>query len=237
MKRIGVLSGTTMMERSRLLHSCQPRTIQTPCGEVAAMIGNDIVFILRHGQNPDEYILPHLVNYQANLQALQSLSVTEVIGVNSTGSLKKELSPGTIIIPDDFITLAPTPSIHTNRAVHITPSLNESVRTKLIASAKQCKLPVVDRGVYWQVTGPRLETKAEIRMMANYADIVGMTMANEAVLALEMGLAYASVCSVDNYGNGLLNEPLSQEEIVAGARKNAEWITCLISRYLEVSVE
>jgi 5'-methylthioadenosine phosphorylase len=81
--------------------------------------------------------------------------------------------------------------------------------------------------------GPRLETKAEIRMMANYADIVGMTMANEAVIALEMGLPYASACSIDNYGNGLVEKPLSMEEIITGTRKNADMMMRLLERYVE----
>jgi 5'-methylthioadenosine phosphorylase len=71
-------------------------------------------------------------------------------------------------------------------------------------------------------------------MMANYADIVGMTMANEAVIALELDLPYASACSIDNFGNGLLEKPLSMEEIVAGARKNADLMIRLLESYLEL---
>jgi 5'-methylthioadenosine phosphorylase len=71
-------------------------------------------------------------------------------------------------------------------------------------------------------------------MMANYADIVGMTMASEAVIAQELGLAYASACSIDNYGNGLLEIPLSMEAIIAGARKNADLMIRLLESYLKL---
>lgn len=70
-------------------------------------------------------------------------------------------------------------------------------------------------------------------MMAHFADVVGMTMANEAVIALEMDLPYASACSIDNFGNGLIQKPLSMEEIIAGTRKNADMMMRLLERYVE----
>ena len=60
-----------------------------------------------------------------------------------------------------------------------------------------------------------------------------MTMANEAVIALEMGLSYASACSIDNFGNGLMDKPLGMEEILAGTRKNADMMTRLLEQYLK----
>jgi 5'-methylthioadenosine phosphorylase len=156
------------------------------------------------------------------------------VGINSTGSLKKDLCPGMIVIPDDFIMLTAIPTIHQNTAVHITPSLNEKVRQKFIKAAQAGKIKVVKKGTYWQTHGPRLETKAEIKMMANFADIVGMTMANEAVIALELDLPYASVCSIDNFANGLLKKPLSMQEIIAGTHKNADLMIRLLQNYLKL---
>lgn len=233
MGRVGVLAGTIMMERSSLIQKGCKQSIKNQYGEVSAIVTDRMVFIIRHGHDPAEYILPHKINHHANLQALKDIGVTEVLGVNSTGSLKKNLHPGMVVIPDDFITFTATPTIHHNKAVHITPSINEDVRRKLIAAAKDCKLNVVEQGTYWQVTGPRLETRAEIRMMANFADIVGMTMANEAVIALEMDLPYASACSIDNYGNGLVEKPLCMEEIITGTRRNADMMMKLLECYVE----
>jgi 5'-methylthioadenosine phosphorylase len=233
MERVGVLAGAIMMERSSLIQKGSQERIRNQYGEVTAVITGQMVFIIRHGHDPAEYILPHQINHHANLQALKDLGVTDVVGINSTGSLRKDLRPGMIVVPDDFITFTATPTIHQNKAVHITPSLNESVRQRLIAAAKDCKLDVVETGTYWQVTGPRLETRTEIRMMAHFADVVGMTMANEAVIALEMDLPYASACSIDNFGNGLIQKPLSMEEIIAGTRKNADMMMRLLERYVE----
>jgi len=233
MERLGVLSGTFMLERSDWIRKGKKQRIHNIFGEATAVETDSVVFILRHGDNPTNYILPHRVNHAANLLALKDLGVTEVIGINSTGSLKKNLRPGMIVIPDDFISFTPTPTICESKPIHVTPSFNESVRRKLIAAAHSCNLDVVETGIYWQTPGPRLETRAEIRMMSGFADIVGMTLVSEAVIALEMGLPYASACSIDNFGNGLVEKSLSLEEIVAGTRKNADLMIRLLQEYIQ----
>jgi len=235
MSLIGVISTTLVMERSDLLKKGRVRTMHNEFGQASVYLADGIALILRHGDNPDHHILPHLINHRANLKALKDIGVTEIVGINSTGSLKKDLSPGMIVVPDDFITLTATPTIYQDSTVHITPLLNETVRQKLIAAALNCNLQIVKKGTYWQTQGPRLETKAEIKMMANFADIVGMTMANEAVIALEFDLPYASACSIDNFGNGLLDEPLSMEEILTGISKNADLMIKLLDSYMEIS--
>ena len=232
---LGIISGTTIMERSDLVANSKITPVKNEFGQASVLVTNRIALILRHGNDHKKYILPHLINYRANSQALKDLGVAEVVGINSTGSLKKDLCPGMIVIPNDFITLTATPTIHENSAVHITPTLNEKVRQKLIKAAKNCKISAIEKGTYWQAPGPRLETKAEIKMMSNFADIVGMTMASEAAVALELGIPYASACSIDNFGNGLTENPLSMEEITAGIRRNADLMISLLKSYIELS--
>jgi 5'-methylthioadenosine phosphorylase len=234
MDLLGVISTKLVMERSDLLKKSATRLMKNEFGQASVIITDKIALILRHGNDPDDHILPHLINHRANLKALKDIGATEIVGINSTGSLKKDLRPGIIVVPDDFITLTATPTIYQNSTVHITPSLNEKVRQKIIKAALSCDLQVVQKGTYWQTQGPRLETKAEIKMMANFADIVGMTMANEAVIALELDIPYASACSIDNLGNGLLDVPLSMEEILAGTRKNADLMIRLLESYLKI---
>ena len=229
MNLLGILSGTIIIGKSNLFQNCRIEKLDTEFGRAVVFIADNIILIPRHGNDPQNHILPHLINHRAHLRAFKNLGVTEVIGINSTGSLKRELQPGMIVIPDDFLTLTAAPSIHKSSATHISPSLNEGVRRKLIKAARNCNIPIVEKGIYWQTTGPRLETKAEIKMMSNFADIVGMTMASEAVIAQELDLPYASVCSIDNFGNGLLEKPLNIEEIITGARKNTD----LMIRILE----
>jgi len=189
---------------------------------------------LRHGNKPRHYVLPHAINHRANLKALYDVGVEEIIGIHSTGSLKKVLHPGTIVIPDDFLTLTATPTIFNKRAVHITPALSEKIRKKIIKTAQQIDIKTKHHGTYWQTVGPRLETKAEIKMMSHFADIVGMTMANEAVIAQELNIPYASICSVDNYGNGIAAKPLDMKEIAEGTRRNSDTIIQLLHSYIDL---
>ncbi|MEA3471474.1 MAG: 6-oxopurine nucleoside phosphorylase, partial [Thermodesulfobacteriota bacterium] len=120
-----------------------------------------------------------------------------------------------------------------NEQQHITPTLSEKIRQKLINASEKLGIPLIKKGIYWQTRGPRLETKAEIRMMSRFADIVGMTMASEAMIACEMDIEYASICSVDNFGHGLTESPLSMQEIKETARKNAGKILKIVDYCLK----
>jgi 5'-methylthioadenosine phosphorylase len=234
MGMLGLISTKLVMERSDLFKNSTMKIMENEFGQASVFVTDKVALILRHGNDPNNHILPHLINYRANLKALNDTGVSEIVSINSTGSLKKDLCPGMIVVPDDFITLTATPTIYKNKAVHITPSLNENVRQKIIQAADDKDFQVVKKGTYWQTQGPRLETKAEIRMMTSFADIVGMTMANEAVIALELDMPYACACSIDNFGNGLVDQPLGMQEIYESTRKNADLMIRLLKSYLKL---
>ncbi len=234
MAPIGIISGTVLHGTSAF-RGLRKEHVVNEFGRVTVWVSREIAHIARHGHEPGEYVLPHRIQHQANLAAFKALGIRDVVGVNSTGSLKRDLPPGSIVVPDDFILLAGTPTVFADRPVHITPDLSEDVRRRLIEAAAACGIPVVERGVYWQTQGPRLETRAEIRMMAAHADIVGMTMAAEAIVAKELGLAYAALCSVDNYGNGVVETPLTMETILEGAKRNRETMLTIVGKFIERS--
>jgi len=218
---IGIIAGTIFLQDKGIFSGGEEKFVDTSYGQANVFCFPRAVFIPRHGHDPSHHILPHEINHRANLSALRDLGAREVISINSTGSLNKKLKPGMLVVPDDFILLAEPPSTISGRAMHLTPRLDEDVRQRLIQTARQVGVEVATRGTYWQATGPRLETKAEIRMMVNFADLVGMTMASEAVIAQELGLRYGALCSVDNLAHGLVDQALTMEEIVAHARENA----------------
>lgn len=232
MKPVGIISGTIPLHEEGFFKELKETSVENMFGSALVFISEKVAFIPRHGIDAQNGIPPHRINHRANLMALQETGVEEVIGINSTGSLKRDIAPGMIVIPDDYISLSDVPTIFDDRAVHITPMLSKKIREKLIGTAGQLEIPVKERGVYWQTSGPRLETKAEIRMMSQFADIVGMTVASEATIAQEMGLAYAAVCSVDNYAHGLLETPLEAEKIAQGARRNIRTILKIIEGYI-----
>lgn len=227
MKLLGVIAGTSFQE-VEFLDGLAEKRVENEFGMVQVFFEEHFIFIPRHGAGHHGGIPPHMINHKANMKAMKDLGVREIISVNSTGSLKKELVPGTLIVPDDYISLSEGPTIFDSEQRHIVPTLSEKVRAMLIEASNKLVIPLVTEGTYWQTRGPRLETKAEIRMIAHYANVVGMTMASEAVIAREMDLEYASICSVDNLGHGLTEYPLTTEEIQENARKNAEKILTII---------
>ena len=187
-----------------------------------------VIFLNRHqGDKP-----PHKINHKNNILSLKKKGVETIIGVCSVGSLKKSIKPGSIVIPNDYINFFNIQTFYDNEIKHITPSLDENLRKKIIKTAKKAGIKIFNKGVYFQTIGPRLETKAEINMIKHYADIVGMTMANEADLAKELGVKYAAICSADNYANGISEEKLNFAEIKKMQKRNKAKIIKLINNLL-----
>jgi 5'-methylthioadenosine phosphorylase len=175
----------------------------------------DAYFLQRHGFG--DYTPPHRVDHVANIRALVALGCDRVLALNSTGALHGEFRPGSFLLVDDFVALGVLPSAFTDERGHRVPAFDTAWRGRVLDSWHAATtVPLRDGGVYWQVIGPRLETAAEIRLFAQHADVVGMTMASECVVAGELGLAYASVCVVDNLANGLGEQPLTWSEFERG---------------------
>jgi 5'-methylthioadenosine phosphorylase len=206
-------------------------TVSTPFGEASLWTTPALVFSPRHGVKNN--IPPHRINHQATMSALKKLGILEVLGINSTGSLRRTLPPGSLVVPHDYINLWGIQTVYHDEICHVTPGLDEEMRDRILTAAKQTGTEVVAGGVYIQTTGPRLETKAEIAMLKIHGDVVGMTMANETTVAKELGLAYASICSVDNFCHGITDTPLSQKEILQAARQNVTTIKRLIQVIVE----
>jgi 5'-methylthioadenosine phosphorylase len=226
---LGVIGGVAFSE-SKMLEDANKEEIETKYGVVTILISEKIAFIPRHDMQSKTP--PHKINHQANISGFKKRGITKIIGVNSVGSLKPEISPPSVLIPHDYINMSKIPTYFHDEIVHIIPGLDEGLRDTLISLAQKFEFPVIDKGVYVQTTGPRLETKAEIRMLADYGDVVGMTMASEATLAKELELSYACICSVDNFAHGLVDEPLTSKTIIENARANRERIGDFFSKLL-----
>jgi 5'-methylthioadenosine phosphorylase len=236
MKLLGIISGTVFLQGKGIFADLREETRETQFGRALLFHSAEVAFIPRHGKDPHRHILPHLVNHQANLQALKDLGAGEILGINSTGSLKRRFKPGMFVVPDDYLMPAAGPTVVREKPVHITPALSAEVRRKLLETARECAIEAIDGGIYWQTAGPRLETRAEIAMMAQFADLVGMTMASEAIIAQELEMPYASLCSVDNFAHGIGDAQPSMDEITVHARRNAEAILRIVTRYRERSI-
>jgi 5'-methylthioadenosine phosphorylase len=230
MGKTGVIAGTAF-RRIFLSDDADPLEVSTRFGRVTVLKSDDIVFLPRHGI--EDTIPPHRINHRANLSAFKELGAPRIIGVNSVGSLKRELPPKTLVVPHDYINLWGIQTFFDREIHHITPGLNEDLRQLVLRVSREHEIEVTGEGIYIQTTGPRLETRAEINLLGHFGDIVGMTMANEATLAEELSIPYASICSVDNYCHGISQTPLKAEEILRNARSNMERVKSLVSAVIE----
>ncbi|MFN8216377.1 MAG: MTAP family purine nucleoside phosphorylase [Solirubrobacterales bacterium] len=189
-------------------------------GQIAAAAAeHGAAIVQRHSGDP--YLLPHEIDHAANLRALAEQGCDRVLAISSVGSLKPELPVGTVVCPDDFIALGVGPTIYEDARAHTAPGFHPGWRAEVLTAWEAGGVAAIDGGVYWQTRGPRFETPAEIRLIAAHADVVGMTVAAECILARELGLHYAALCMVDNVANGLGAGELSVAELEADRVANA----------------
>jgi purine nucleoside phosphorylase len=178
------------------------------------------VVLQRHGAAG--YRLPHLIDHAANLRSLLEAGCDRALAVGSVGSLKAELGVGSLLCPHDFIALQVTVTTFDDARGHAMPGFDPAWRGELLAAWEASGAPPLrDGGVYWQANGPRFETPAEIALMAPHADLVGMTLASECIVAGELGLPHAAVCMVDNLANGVGARPLAPTELERDREANA----------------
>ena len=193
-----------------------------------------LVSVDRHG---DPYSLPHAVDYERNLRGLVDSGCDRVLGIASVGGLRPDLGPGTYLVPDDFIALdaGAVTSLDTFEA-HGVARFDETWRREVV-DAMRAATHVEDGGVYWQVAGPRLETAAEVRLIAQHAHVVGMTVASECVIACELGLPYAALCVVDNLANGVITQALTAEDVRKGQAEHRAGLEAVLNSALATLAE
>jgi 5'-methylthioinosine phosphorylase len=192
--------------------------------EIAAAAAEQGAAIVQRHRGADEvFVLPHAIDHAANLRPPAEQGCDRVLAIGSVGSLRpEELGVGDLVCPDDFIALNLGDSIFDDVRAHSAPGFAPRWREEVIAAWSESGQAPRDGGVYWQARGPRFETPAEIRLMAAHADVVGMTIAAECVVARELGLDYAALCVVDNLANGLSEDEVSTAAMEADRLVNAE---------------
>ncbi len=199
---------------------------------LAATIGDHGAEVLaRHGGDP--YVLPHRIDHGANMRSLQAAGCDRVLAVCSVGSLRRDIAVGSLVCPHDFIALQLGITTFDDARGHLAPGFDAEWRGRLLEASRSGEgAGLADGGVYWQTTGPRFETPAEIRLLAAHADLVGMTMASECIVAGELGLAYAALCVVDNLANGIGDAPLSVDALEDDRAANAIRLDEILDRVL-----
>ncbi len=225
---LGIIGGTGLTQLSNLEVS-RRQVVRTPYGDASGaltfgeILGQPVVFLARHGYG--HTIVPHQVNYRANLWALHAEGVRKIVSIASVGGIARELGPGVLAVPHQLIDYTwgrkstffegpDQPVTH----IDFTHPYTLSLRDEILDAARRAGETVVPEGVYAVTQGPRLETAAEIdRLERDGATMVGMTGMPEAALARELELEYAAIAIVANHaaGRGDSRHGISLDDIKA----------------------
>ncbi|MDF3059066.1 MAG: purine phosphorylase family 2 [Rariglobus sp.] len=229
--KIAFVSGTSIVN-SPLFSAWEVRSVETKYGLVTYKARGEHVLLNRHGFGMP--LPPHTINYRANIRALAELGFREVVSLNSVGSLKPGLPPGSLVSCGDYVALQQGPATYFDEELKGgAPGIANNL-VPLIVERLAPEFRIETGKVYVQMRGPRFETKAEIRIIKDWGDVVGMTLAHEADLCTELGLNYNSLAIVDNYANGLEGTEIDFTKFKDLVRENQGKVNRLFARLLEV---
>jgi 5'-methylthioadenosine phosphorylase len=217
---IAVIGGSGLYA---LLDSATEHPVDTPYGApsdpitIAEVAGRRVAFLPRHGR--DHRYPPHRIPYRANLWALHSLGVGQVLAPCAVGGLQPHLGAGAFVVPDQVIdrTTGRLQTFNDNGAVHVSfaDPYCPIGRATVLATAQQRGLDPVDGGTMVVIEGPRFSTRAESRWYAAAGGaVVNMTGHPEAVLARELALCYTAIALVTDLDAGVEGgHSVTQEEV------------------------
>ena len=205
---IGVIGGTGLYQMEGLERVTEVE-VETPFGKpsdpflMGSMDGMDLVFLPRHGKG--HRLLPTELNFRANLFGLKKLGVEQIISVSAVGSLREEIAPGHVVIPDQFIDrTSKRPSTffghgivaHVGFADPFCPVLREG----MIKAGEEAGARVHPQGTYLCMEGPQFSTRAESDLYRSWgAHIIGMTNLQEAKLAREAEICFVTLALATDY--------------------------------------
>jgi 5'-methylthioadenosine phosphorylase len=238
---IGIIGGSGLGESLGALPAGQAHRIDTPFGPTSGPIvtteigGVPVALLARHGEG--HFLNPSYVPYRANIFALKTLGVTRILASGAVGSLREELAPRSLVVPDQVIdrTFRRAGTFYEELAVHVelASPFCPSLRKTLLAAG-----PANDGGTYVCMEGPQFSTRAESELHRSWkADLIGMTVMPEAKLAREAEICYALVALVTDYDcwrphKTALDAVHLLEEIIGNLRAATENALALIRRAL-----
>lgn len=233
--QLAVIGGSGFYE---FLSDPEPVEVATPYGKPSAPISighigdRAVAFLPRHGRHHE--FPPHRVNYRANVWALRAVGVRRVLAPCAVGSLRAELGPGALVVPDQLVdrttgraqTYMDTGAAHVGFADPYCPSLRKALA--------QTTPGVVDGGTMVVIEGPRFSTRAESQWYAEAGwALVNMTGHPEAILARELAMCYAAIALVTDRDAGIdAAGSVSQAEVFAEFGRNIERLRDMLSEVI-----
>ncbi|MGE9807797.1 S-methyl-5'-thioadenosine phosphorylase [Janibacter sp. G1551] len=235
---VGIIGGSGFYE---FFEDAERVRVTTPFGDpsddvvIGSVGGRRVAFLARHGQG--HTFPPHRVNYRANLWALRSVGVRQVLAPCAVGSLRPELGPGTVVVPDQVVDRtsgrahtafdAVGPVVHIGFADPYCPRGREVALTAARSARAESSAHVEDGGTLVVINGPRFSSRAESRMHRQLGfDIVGMTGMPEASVARELAMCFTTVALVTDHDAGVEGEegvePVTHDEVLRVFAANIE---------------
>lgn len=209
MGEIGIIGGSGVYQLEGI-EIIKEHNMETPFGTTSSPVieatlnGAKFFFIPRHGKG--HTILPHEVNYRANIFALKKLGVKYLISVSAVGSLKEELPPTTFVLVDNFIDWTKGQRKRTffgdSIVAHVSTAnpVDLKLQEMMVSSCEKAGLNFSKGGTYICIEGPQFSSKAESNLYRSFgASVIGMTNVPESYLAKEAGMAFATVAMVTDY--------------------------------------
>lgn len=233
--KIGIIGGSGFYHIDGM-KDLKKVSVKTPFGDpsddfmTGSLEGRDVVFLARHGKG--HRILPSELNYRANIYAMKKLGVTEIISVSACGSLKEELKPLDIVIPDQFVDRTNRGRLMTffgdGIVAHIpfADPVCENLSKALADAGRKVGANIHLGGTYLNMEGPQFSTKAESKLYRSWGmDIIGMTNLGEAKLAREAEICYATLACITDYDCWRMDEvseSVTLDMIIANLLKNVD---------------
>jgi 5'-methylthioadenosine phosphorylase len=242
---VGVIGGSGLYQMEGLQQVREVR-LATPFGKPSdnfirgRLDEVDLVFLPRHGKG--HRWLPTEVNFRANIFGMKKLGVERILSISAVGSLREEIAPGHVVVPDQFIdrtTQRPSTFFGKGIVAHVSlaePFCRETSRA-LAQAAASTGAAVHERGTYLCMEGPQFSTRAESHLYRSWgADIIGMTNLQEAKLAREAEICFATLALATDYD--CWNESAGDveiEHVLAVLQKNVELAKETIRQFLNTA--
>src|SRR5213594_381902 len=230
---IGIIGGSGLYQMEELRDATEHK-IDTPFGPPSDMLvggklgERQVYFLPRHGRG--HRILPHEINYRANIYALRSLNVRWIISVAAVGSLQEKYAPRDVVLPSQFYDRTSLRSVHTffgdGIAAHVSfaEPISANLRNLIAESARSLGVTVHNGGTYVNMDGPAFSTRAESELNRRHGfDVIGMTNLPEAKLAREAEIALATMAMITDYDCWKVEEEaVSVQSVIGHLLANAE---------------
>ncbi len=236
--KIGIIGGSGL-DDPEIIKDYVEKDVKTPYGKPSSKLtcgkinGVDVCILARHGKNHEIY--PSKINFRANIFSLKQEGCTHIIGTSAIGSLKEEIKPGDLVLPDQFLDFT---RFRKNtffddygdvRHTQMSEPFSKNLRELLIQECRNLNYNFHEKATIVVIEGPRFSTKAESSMFRNFADIIGMTTFPEVALANELEIPYASIAMSTDYDCWKEDEPaVTFDMIMQRMKENAEKVKQLL---------